>query len=331
MVVSVSGPETVVEGGNADFTVSLSRAPTANLMVNYQTYSALAPARLATSGDDFTPQSGMLTFVPGETSKRVRVPVLTDAITEPIEYFRLLIASPSGGGGLTPGLGASIATTGIVDAAGPLLGATLTVTPDSSVGEGDGAATDFTVKVDLDCCTTFDDPTTVRISFTGTATDDYTPVTGTLTIPASTATGSTTLRITPVEDAVVEGDETIVVNGAVPGYVVFPDTIDLTDNDTATVAIAGPSDEVEEGANAEFTVTLSPRPLPGRLTVAWSAPLRNRHGSRGRPWRHVRYCDLRRGFRCRGYADHQHPHHRRHRGGGCGDVHRHPRGCRRRP
>ena len=83
MVVSVSGPETVVEGGNADFTVSLSRAPTANLTVNYQTYSALAPSRLATSGEDFTPQSGTLTFVPGETSKRVRVPVLTDTITEP--------------------------------------------------------------------------------------------------------------------------------------------------------------------------------------------------------------------------------------------------------
>ena len=105
MIVSVSGPETVVEGGNADFTVSLSRAPTANLMVNYQTYSALAPARLATSGEDFTAQSGTLTFVPGETSKRVRVPVLTDAITEPIEYFRLLLSSPSGGGGLTPSTG----------------------------------------------------------------------------------------------------------------------------------------------------------------------------------------------------------------------------------
>ena len=44
MVVSASGPDRVTEGGNADFTVSLSRAPTTNLTVNYQTYSALAPA-----------------------------------------------------------------------------------------------------------------------------------------------------------------------------------------------------------------------------------------------------------------------------------------------
>ena len=272
MVVSVEGPETVTEGANADFTVSLSRAPTANLTVNYQTYSALAPARLATSGDDFTAQSGTLTFVPGETSKRVRVPVLTDAITEPVEYFRLLLSSPSGGGGLTPTLGTSIATTGIVDAAGPLLGATLTVTPDDSVGEGDAAATDFTVTVDLDCCTTFDDPITVNVTFTGTATNDYTPVTGTLTIPASTATGSTTLKITPVEDTIVEGDETIVVSGSASGFVIFPDTLTITDNDTATVGITGPTAEVAEGSNAEFTVTLSAE-IARELTVPWSAPL----------------------------------------------------------
>ena len=276
MTVSVGGPETVVEGGNADFTVSLSRAPTANLTVNYQTYSALAPARLATSGDDFTPQSGMLTFVPGETSKRVRVPILTDATTEPVEYFRLILASPSGGGGLTPTLGTSIATTGIVDAAGPLLGATLTVTPDSSVGEGDASATSFTVKVDLDCCTTFEEDMTVTVSLGGTATgtDDYTATTANVTIPASTATGSTAaaVSITPVEDAIVEGDETIVVNGSLTGFAVFPDTITLTDNDTATVGITGPSDEVAEGANAEFTVKLSAA-IARETTVAWSAPL----------------------------------------------------------
>ena len=276
MVVSVSGPETVVEDGNADFTVSLSRAPTANLTVNYQTYSALAPARLATSGEDFTAQSGTLTFVPGETSKRVRVPVLTDATMEPIEYFRLLLAGPSGGGGLTPTLGTSIATTGIVDAAGPLLGATLTVTPASGIGEGDGTASSFTVKVDLDCCTTFDEDTTVTISLGGTATgnDDYTATIAHVTIPATTATGSTAaaLSITPVEDAIVEGEETIVVNGSLTGFVVFPDKIDLTDNDTATVGISGPSEEVEEGANAEFTVTLSSA-IAKETTVAWSTPL----------------------------------------------------------
>ena len=67
-------------------------------------------------------QSGTLTFVPGETSKRVRVPVLTDSTREVVEYFRLLLSNPLGGGGLdAQRWGPASLTTGIVDAAGPLL------------------------------------------------------------------------------------------------------------------------------------------------------------------------------------------------------------------
>ena len=280
MVVSVSGPDTVTEGGNADFTVSLSRAPTANLTVNYQTYNALSPLRSATAGEDYTAQSGTLTFVPGETSKRVRVPILTDSTTEPVEYFRLLIASPSGGGGLTPTLGTSEATMGIVDAAGPLYGATLTLTPASSIGEDDTSATEFTVKVDLDCCTTFDDPITVTMSLGGTATvtDDYTATTVNVTIPASTATATATtkLSITPVDDGIVEGDETIIVNGSAPGLAIIPSIVTLTDNDENTIAatgirVSGPETVMERGV-AIYTVSLSPKgavPL-ANLTVDYA-------------------------------------------------------------
>ena len=193
MVVSVSGPETVVEGGYADFTVSLSRAPTATLMVNYQTYNdAVHPAsKLATTGSDYTAQSGMLTFVPGETSKRVRVPILTDSTRESVEYFRLLISGPSGGGGRPPQANPNSATMGIVDAAGSLYGATLTVEPGSSIDEGDGTATNFTVHVALDCCTSFDRPIPVTVTLGGTATEtqDYTATATTVTIPASSGHG----------------------------------------------------------------------------------------------------------------------------------------------
>ena len=215
-------------------------------------------------------QSGTLTFVPGETSKRVRVPVLTDTITEPVEYFRLLLSSPSGGGGLTPTLGTSIATTGIVDAAGPLLGATLTVTPDS-IGEGGGAATDFTVKVDLDCCTTFDEDTTVTVSLGGTATrtDDYTATVANVTIPASTATGSATLSITPVDDSVYEGKETIVVKGSLTGFVVFPDTIDLAENDLAHVTLSFDPEYTREGSDIQVTLTATRDGTVGNHATDW--------------------------------------------------------------
>ena len=280
MTVSVSGPETVVEGGYADFTVSLSRTPSTYLTVNYQTYNALATMVRATSGEDFTAQAGTLTFVAGETSKRVRVPILTDSTREVVEYFRLLLSSPRGGGGLTPTLGTSAVTTGIVDAAGLLYGATLTVTP-SSMGEGD-TATSITLKADLDCCVTFDDPVAVLTALDGTATllDDYTATFANVPIPATKATGSATMSITPVEDDIVEGGETIVVhglaevdlNGTLTGLLIRPATIDVTDNDTATVGITGPTAEVAEGSNAEFTVTLS-KAIAKETTVAWSAPL----------------------------------------------------------
>ena len=270
MVVSVSGPETVVEGQNADFTVTLSRAPTANLTVNYQTYTALAPLPPATSGADYTPQSGTLTFVPGETSKRVRVPILTDATRERIEYFRLLLSGPSGGGGRTPTLGTSAATMGIVDAAGPLYGATVTLTPASNIDEGDTSATNFTVKVDLDCCTTFEDPITVTVSLGGTATvtDDYTATTANVTIPASTATATTTLSITPVEDAIVEGAETIVVNGSAPGLAIIPATVTLIDNDMAGIILSVNPEYVQEGQHAaRVTLTATRDGTSGDHTV----------------------------------------------------------------
>ena len=272
MVVSVSGPETVVEGQNADFTVSLSRAPTANLTVSYQTYGALAPQPSATSGEDYTAQSGTLTFVAGETSKRVRVPVLTDAVTERIEYFRLLLSGPSGGGGLTPTLGTSEATMGIVDAAGPLYGATLTLTPAGDIGEGDGAATEYTVKVDLDCCTTFEDPITVTMSLGGTATvtDDYTATTVNVTIPANaaTATATTKLSITPVEDTIAEGNETIIVNGSAPGLAIIPTVITLVDNDIAYITLSVDPEYVQEGQLAKrVTLTATRNGTSGDHTI----------------------------------------------------------------
>ena len=76
--------------------------------------------------------------------------------------------------------------------------------------------------------------------------------------------------MTPVNDEVVEGDETIVLQGASAGLDVTPATITITDDDTATLGITGPVGVVTEGDNAEFTVTLS-RAVASQVVVAWSA------------------------------------------------------------
>ena len=68
----------------------------------------------------------------------------------------------------------------------------------------------------------------------------------------------------------VEGDETIELQGASAGLDVTPAAITINDDDTATVGIVGPSGVVAEGMSAEFTVTLS-HAVASQVVVAWSA------------------------------------------------------------
>ena len=107
-----------------------------------------------------------------------------------------------------------------------------------------------------------------------------------ITIPANTESGTGTLAITPTDDSVVEGNETITIPGTtttVTGLSVSSATVTLTDDnkttptpdddkDTATLSIAGPTSNVSEGSDASFTVTLSAA-VSEQVQVAWSAPL----------------------------------------------------------
>ena len=77
-----------------DFRVSLSRAMSAAVTVDYATEDGRGMA--ATAGEDYTPVSGTLTFAPGETAKTVAVPILDDVIDEGEEAFTLLLSNASG-------------------------------------------------------------------------------------------------------------------------------------------------------------------------------------------------------------------------------------------
>ena len=99
---SVALPEGT--GSNTDFvfTVTLCPADPANThTVNYTTI-----AHFATSGVDFLPVSGALTFDPGVTAQTVTVVVIGDSDFEPAEDFELKLSNSSGpaiGGGFTFG------------------------------------------------------------------------------------------------------------------------------------------------------------------------------------------------------------------------------------
>ena len=83
----------VEEAANASlaFAVTLSRAPSGTVTVDYATSDGTA-----TAGSDYTATSGTLTFAAGETAKTVSVPVLNDAHDEGSETLTLTLSNPSG-------------------------------------------------------------------------------------------------------------------------------------------------------------------------------------------------------------------------------------------
>ncbi len=83
----------VDEGPDAEleFAVTLDRARDDTVRVDYATED-----RNATAGADYTAVSGTLTFAAGETSKKVAVPVLNDALDDGGETMVLRLSNPVG-------------------------------------------------------------------------------------------------------------------------------------------------------------------------------------------------------------------------------------------
>ena len=77
---------TATEGDDAtiNFVVRLDPASTETVAVDYQTSDGSAKA-----GENYTAQSGTLTFIPGETSKTVAVPILDNSVEENDETLTL--------------------------------------------------------------------------------------------------------------------------------------------------------------------------------------------------------------------------------------------------
>ena len=79
-------------GATVDFVVSMSRASTSTVTVDYATKDGTA-----TAGADYTSTSGTLTFSPGKEEKTVSVPVVNDGLDEGSETFTFTLSNPSGG------------------------------------------------------------------------------------------------------------------------------------------------------------------------------------------------------------------------------------------
>ena len=136
---------------------------------------------------------------------------------------------------------------------------TLTASP-TSVAEGDSAET-VTVTAATDGDTFVADRTvTVQVGASGdgaTSGTDYAAVTDfDITITAGQTSGTGTFTLTPTQDTIIEGDESITVGGTSTGLTVNSDTVTLSDDDSTEITLrVSPSTVTENGGATTVAVT----------------------------------------------------------------------------
>ena len=172
---------------NAAFAVTLSKASTGAVTVNYATANGTA-----TAGSDYTSTIGALTFSPGQTTKMVSVPVIGDTAVEPTETFYLSLSNPVGAV-LGDGQGTGTITNDDSVPSSLRVG-------DATVSEGNSGTKSLMFTIALSPASAG----TVSVKYatangTATAGSDYTAAAGTLTYAAgqTSKTLSITVRATP--------------------------------------------------------------------------------------------------------------------------------------
>ena len=226
--------------GSAVFTVTRAGDTGPTVTVDYISADVSAVA-----GADYTAVMGPLTFLAGETSQTITVPILEDAFIEPAETFTVtlgnvvgaMLADDTGIATITdndtPSL--SIDNVTVDEAAGSAL---FTVTRAGDTGP--------IILVDF-----------ASMDGSATAGTDYTLVMGQLTFLSGET--SQTITVPILEDTLNEGDEsfTVTLSNAFNASLVDDTGVGtITDNDMPILSIDDVG-VVETAGNAVFTVTRS--------------------------------------------------------------------------
>jgi hypothetical protein len=263
-VVNVTATDaTASEPGTDTATFTITRM--ANAGIGEPLVVAYTVGGTATSGTDYAPLSGTVTIAAGATSATVTVSPIDDNVGEPSETVVLTLA-----GRKEYALGTSVsATATIIDNDLPRVFITAVDAVASEAGQ------DTATFVVERLTGVIDQPLTVRYTLSGTATNgsDYQTLSGTVTIPANESVAAITL--TPINDTLVERDETVVVTlAADAAYVVTTPssataTIVNDDFPKVTVTASDPSASEVGPDPATFTFTRTGEFLDEDLTVAF--------------------------------------------------------------
>ncbi|HEX8119085.1 MAG TPA: Calx-beta domain-containing protein, partial [Pyrinomonadaceae bacterium] len=231
---------------NAVFNVTLSAASGQTVTVNFATSDGTAAAP-----GDYAPNSGALTFTPGETSKNFTVAVNGDTTNEADETFFVHLSSPTNA---TVGDAQGQGTIANDEAAGTFLFSSSTYSADENAGS---AAVTVTRTGGPAGGVSVNDAT--ASGGTATAGSDYTAASGTLTFASGET--SKTFNVPVADDTLFEGSETFNLALSSPdgGTLGTPNTAVLTINDDdaqPTLQFSSATYTVgESGTTATITVT----------------------------------------------------------------------------
>ncbi|MEZ4713575.1 MAG: Calx-beta domain-containing protein [Caldilineaceae bacterium] len=249
----------VDEDGELAVSVTLNAPSAQTITVDYATGDDSAAASI-----DYTAQSGTLTFAPGETSQEIAIPIIDDALDEPVEGFTLALSNPQN---VILGAPDSASITIVDNDVVRIAFSRATY----DVAEDAGQAT---IEVTL----TVPSVNIVAVDFAAsgglaTAGSDYEATSGTLTFAPGETRQSFAVSI--LDDALEEDNETVVLTLSNPqnGALGTPAAADLRilDDERVSVQFDALSHAVVEGdGSVDVDVVLS-APSALSVVVAYAA------------------------------------------------------------
>ena len=203
-----------------------------------------------------------LTISTGSSSAAASFGIVDDALDEPDESLAFRLTADNLPTGVTLGSATEVAAT-IEDNDAAPSGITLTASPDT-VAEDVASAPTVTVRAAVNGSTRYpaDKRVTVAVGASGDSAKegtDYATVSDlTITIKAGTASAQQTFTLTPTDDDLAEGSETISVAGS-SDVTVTGDEITLTDDEELPTAalVLTPATITEDGGTSTVTATLT--------------------------------------------------------------------------
>jgi len=243
------------------FNVFLSAASASTVTASFATANGSA-----TSGTDFNPATGTVTFLPGQTMQTITVGILGDVTPEADETLLVNLTAP---------VNATIADNqgvGTIKNDDALPSITI---GDVTLAEGNSGVTSFDFTVTLSPASAF--PVTVNYATadnTAISGSDYQPTSGSLTFTAGQTTKTVSVLVNG--EVTTEPNETFFVNLFNPGNASIGDAQGLgtITNDDANPSITINDPSVVEGnvgnnPNMNFVITLS-NPTSITLSVPFS-------------------------------------------------------------